>query len=285
MTISNWVYSSNKGENMRQILTNRKLLTICLVLLLNINLFGCSNEKKEEISNLPTVVVGIDQFKPYSYIDNDGNYAGIDVELASEAFKRIGYQAEFTVINWEDKNTLLDNEDIDCIWSCFTMTGRESKYEWVGPYMYSRQVVAVKSDSDIYELSDLANKRIGVQVTTKAMNLFLHIDESSLPEVKYVNSFVSTEDLFASIRKGYVDAISGHEALINELTKSGKYRLLEESPYTSELGVAFKKGTHVEVVEALNTALEEMKDDGSFTSIVTKYGLDENKVIYEGGSK
>lgn len=164
------------------------------------------------------------------------------------------------------------------------MTGREDKYEWVGPYMYSRQVVAVKSASDIYELSDLADKRIGVQITTKAMNLFLHIDESDLPEVKQVNCFSSTEDVFASIRKGYVDAISGHEALINEFIQNsnGAYRLLEESPYTSELGVAFKKGTHVKIVDSLNQALEEMKQDGTFASIVTKYGLDENKVIWEG---
>lgn len=174
---------------MRQILRNFKFLTICLVLLASISLLGCSNEKKEE-SNLETIVVGIDNFNPYSYLDNDGNYAGIDVELATEAFKRIGYKASFKVVNWEDKNNLLNSGNIDCIWSCFTMTGREDKYEWVGPYMYSRQVVAVKSVSDIYELSDLVDKRIGVQITTKAMNLFLHIDESDLPEVKQVNCFL-----------------------------------------------------------------------------------------------
>lgn len=272
---------------MRQILRNFKLLTICLVLLASTSLFGCSNTKKEVSSNLATIVVGIDNFNPYSYLDNDGNYAGIDVELATEAFKRIGYEATFEVINWEDKNNLLNSGEIDCIWSCYTMTGREDKYEWAGPYMYSRQVVAVKSSSDINELSDLANKRIGVQVTTKAMNLFLHIDESDLPEVKQVNCFATTEDIFASLRKGYVDAISGHEALLNEFIQNsnGAYRLLEESPYTSELGVAFKKDTHVEIVESLNTALEEMKEDGTFARIVTKYGLDENKVIWEGENK
>ena len=282
-----WVIVLINGENMRQILRNFILLTICLVLLASTSLLGCSNTKTKVSSNLPTIVVGIDNFNPYSYLDNDGNYAGIDVELATEAFKRIGYEASFEVINWEDKNNLLNSGEIDCIWSCYTMTGREDKYEWAGPYMYSRQVVAVKSTSDINELSDLADKRIGVQVTTKAMNLFLHIDESDLPEVKQVNCFATTEDVFASLRKGYVDAISGHEALINTFIQNsnGAYRLLEESPYTSELGVAFKKGTHAEIVESLNTILEEMKEDGTFARIVRKYGLDENKVIWEGESK
>ncbi len=269
---------------MRQILRNCKLIVICFVLLLNIGLFGCKSTTKEEESNLPTVVVGIDEFKPYSYLDNQGNYAGIDVELASTAFSRLGYQVEFKLIDWEKKKEYLKNGTIDCIWSCFTYTGRENDYEWAGPYMYSRQVVAVKSKSDIYDLQDLENKRIGVQVTTKAMNLFLHIEESSLPKVKQVNTYASTADMFASIRKGYVDAIAGHEALINELIQdsNGAYRLLEESPYTSEIGVAFEKGTHVELVQALNQTLNEMKDDCSFSEIVDKYGLDDEKVIWEG---
>lgn len=75
------------------------------------------------------------------------------------------------------------------------MNGRETNYQWAGPYMYSRQVVAVRADSDIQSLSDLAGKRIGVQATTKAESLFLGEISSLLPEVKQVNSFETTEDM------------------------------------------------------------------------------------------
>ena len=84
-----------------------------------------------------------------------------------------------------------------------------NQYQWAGPYMYSRQVVAVRADSDIQSLSDLAGKRIGVQATTKAESLFLGEISSLLPEVKQVNSFETTEDMFAALRKGYVDAVAG----------------------------------------------------------------------------
>lgn len=141
------------------------------------------------------IVVGIDVFDPYSYLDRNGQFAGIDVELATEAFSRLGYTPEFRTISWPDKDNLLSDGTIDCIWSCFSMNGRETKYQWAGPYMYSRQVVAVRADSDIQSLSDLADKRIGVQATTKAESLFLGEISSLLPEVKQVNSFETTEDM------------------------------------------------------------------------------------------
>ena len=84
-------------------------------------------------------------FDPYSYLDRNGQFAGIDVELATEAFSRLGYTPEFRTISWPDKDNLLSDGTIDCIWSCFSMNGRETKYQWAGPYMYSRQVVAVRS--------------------------------------------------------------------------------------------------------------------------------------------
>ena len=54
------------------------------------------------------------------------------------------------------------------------MNGREDKYQWAGPYLYSRQMVAVRKESEINTIQDLEGKRIAVQATTKAEDLFLH---------------------------------------------------------------------------------------------------------------
>lgn len=247
-------------------------------------LAGCQTKQEQEKSSLETIKVGIDKFEPYSYLDINGEYAGIDVELATQAFEKLGYEPKFQIISWEDKDDYLADGTIDCIWSCYSMTDREDKYQWAGPYMYSRQVVAVRADSEIYTLADLKDKRIGVQATTKAENLFLHLLDSDLPEVKQVNSFSSTEEIFAVLRKGYVDAIAGHEALIGKLTgdDTGAYRMLEESPYMSEIGVAFYKGTHEKLAEELTAVLEEMKEDGTISAIAEKYGLDPEKTVWGG---
>lgn len=164
------------------------------------------------------------------------------------------------------------------------MNGRENDYQWAGPYLYSRQVIAVRNDSGIQTFDDLAGTRVGVQVTTRAAGLFLHTTDSPLPEVKQVNCFASTEDMFAAIRKGYVDAIAGHEALINEFLKNEKgiYRILEESPHVSKAGIAFQKGTHVELAQKVNALIREMSADGTVAEIVSSYGLDAEKVVVEG---
>ena len=148
--------------------------------------------------------------------------------------------------------------------------------------MYSRQVVAVRADSDIQSLSDLAGKRIGVQATTKAESLFLGEISSLLPEVKQVNSFETTEDMFAALRKGYVDAVAGHEALVAKLTNpdESSYRVLAESPYSSELGVAFAKDTHEDLAVQLTQTLEDMKQDGTIGRVAEKFGLDAEKTVW-----
>lgn len=161
------------------------------------------------------------------------------------------------------------------------MNGREEDYQWAGPYLYSRQVIAVRSESEIQDFSDLSGKTVGVQATTRAASLFLHTTDSTLPEVKQVNCFATNEDMFAAIRKDYVDAIAGHEALLNELIEdgNGEYRLLEESPHISKVGVAFAKGTHAELTQQMDEQIKEMSTDGTITGIVKKYGLDAKKVV------
>ena len=205
---------------------------------------GCIIKKaKEADSKLPEIVIGIDYFEPYSYQTSDGEYKGVDVELAREAFQRLGYQPRFENIVWEDKDELLADGTIDCLWSSYSMNGREDKYQWAGPYLYSRQMVVVRAESEIQTLQELKGKRIAVQATTKAEDLFLHNIESDLPQMEQVNCFSTTNELYAALRKDYADAIAGHEAMLGSLVQDGEgaYRMLKESPYKSELGVAFKK--------------------------------------------
>lgn len=75
--------------------------------------------------------------------------------------------AEFTIIDWDLKTQLLETGDIDCVWGSFTINGREDDYRWAGPYMASRQVVAVMPGSDIETIADLEGRTLAVQSTTK----------------------------------------------------------------------------------------------------------------------
>ena len=276
----------NRKSNSR---TRGKRICIAAVLLVcSLILGGCGGKKEKAAdSELPVIVIGMDYFEPYSYQASDGKYQGIDVELAKEAFRRLGYQPKFENIVWEDKDELLTDGTIDCLWSSYSMNGREDKYQWAGPYLYSRQMVVVKNESKIQTLQDLKGKRIAVQATTKAEDLFLHNIEADVPQMEQVNCFSTTNELYAALRKNYVDAIAGHEAMLGSLVQSGEgaYRMLKESFYKSEIGVAFKKGTHEEVAAELTKTLKKMQDEGITEEIVTKYGLDADEILPGGESK
>lgn len=91
---------------------------------------GCSYNSSDSSSNssLATIVVGSDTYSPYVSNDENGNPVSIDVAILTDAFHRIGYDPEFKYIDWEKKSELFESGEIDCIASCFSMTGRESQY-------------------------------------------------------------------------------------------------------------------------------------------------------------
>lgn len=137
----------------------KRLTALVLIMIMCMALLtGCSGSSTVQNEELPVINIGSDSYPPYNYLDEDGIPTGIDIELAIEAFGRMGYKVNIVYIDWDRKKTLVDDGEIDCIWGCFSMEGRLDEYRWAGSYMVSRQVVAVKENSDIYTLSDLAGK-------------------------------------------------------------------------------------------------------------------------------
>lgn len=234
---------------------------------------GCGRKSREtESRNLPTVVVGCDNYSPFSYADADGEMTGIDVELAREAFERMGYAPEFVFISWEDKKELLAEGTIDCIWSSFTMTGREEEYNWAGPYMKSRQVVAVNEDSDIQTLQDLEDKVIAVQNTTKPEDI-IRSHDGTVPKLRKVISVQKRDLIFILLSKGYVDALAAHDTSVDQFTADTglKFRILKEPLQSVELGVAFDKNDARGLDTQLTKVLAQMQKDGTTERIIGGY--------------
>lgn len=232
--------------------------------------------------NLLTVTVGCDNYAPFSYVDVDGNMTGIDVDLAREAFARMGVQVRFTIINWEEKKELLRRGEIDCIWSSFTINGREDEYQWAGPYMESHQVVAVNPDSDIISLQDLADRTIAVQSTTKPEDI-IRSHDGTLPRLRKVISVQKRDLIFVLLSKGYVDALAAHDTAVEEfMAETGlEFRILEEPLQTVGLGIAFDKADDRGLHTQLNAVLAQMRADGTIAKIIGEYLPDADR--YLGG--
>ena len=244
----------------------RRIFGVFAAALAGVLLCGCTaaEDMQEHQTETPiTIKVGSDNYPPFNYTDENGNPAGIDVDLAKESFGRLGYAVSFVGIDWEEKKKLVEHGDIDCIWGCFSIDGREDEYNWTEPYMISRQVVAVNRSSDIYRLSDLEGRTIAVQSTTKPESIFLERTDSRIPLVREVYSLEDRELLYTSLGKGYdVD-----------------YRILDESILTTGIGVAFAKNDARGLNEQLSRVFEEMRADGTTRTIIGRYLSDPDKYL------
>lgn len=248
-------------------------------------LCGCRDNQYDVNANegvqLKEIIIGSDIQPPFNYVDSDGNPTGIDVELATEAFRRMGYKAVFVNINWDDKQELLSSHTIDCVWGSLSMNGREDKYRWAGPYMKSRIVIAVNKDSDIYTIEDLWDKTVAVQAASKPEEMFLNMADSKIPRIRSLLSMKNRELTYPMLSKGYADALAVNEVIINQYMKdyNMQFRILEESLDTVGLGVAFDKNDTRGIDRRLTDILINMHDDGTEKEILEKYVEDTDKYL------
>lgn len=225
---------------------------------------GRTGKTDDYTAAMPVIVVGSDNYPPFNYMGTDGAPTGIDVELATEAFGRLGYRVKFVTIDWEKKKELVENDTIDCIWGSFSMDGREEEYQWAGPYLHSRQVVAVHS-------------------TTKPEELFLNAEQNGLPRLRRLYSLQNRDLLYTTLLKGYADALAAHESAIRQFMKdySVEYRILDEPLMTARLGVAFAKERGDDLPQQLTEVFQEMLADGTVRQIVSRY-LDDPEHYLDG---
>ena len=176
-------------------------------------------------------------------------------------------------INWEKKKELVESGEIDCIMGCFSMEGRLDDYRWAGPYIASRQVVAVNENSNIYKLSDLEGKNLAVQSTTKPESIFLNRTDERIPKLGNLISLGHRELIYTFLGKGYADAVGAHEESVIQYMKDydAKFRILDEPLMTVGIGVAFSKNETRDLPEKLEQTLDEMKEDGTSAKIIGKY--------------
>ncbi len=230
-------------------------------------LCACSDTAQQPETEKPKIRIGGTTYAPYFYRNIGGNYTGIDVEIAEEACARIGYEPVFEELNIDRRFELLDEDYVDCLWSCLTMDGREEEFIWAGPYMYPQRVVAVQAGSTSEE------------IILKGLN-------PNLPEITDLSTFSTVGEVFTSLRKGYVDAIIGHESSLRLYTDEypDGYRYLNMSVCSDAVGVAFKPNGDAALAEKLTQALLEMREDGTTAAIVKKYGLDV-EISVNGGTE
>ena len=255
------------------------LSALCLATLLA----GCN--KKETTENTSVQAVSSEEEKfvfkhgfdldypPYSYINDDGEVGGFDVELCQAVCEYYGWEYQAVPFNWDAKDAELNAGNCDCIWSGFTRNGREDDYTWSISYSDNTQMIMVADDSDIKTLADLTGKVVGVQTATSAYELLQ--DEEG--QKKLCDTFASLEVFdtytvaFSSLKAGGSDALAIDVTSGNFLmSETPGYHFLEETLGSEQYAIGFRKGD-TELCEKINAALKALVEDGTYAEIGAKY--------------
>ena len=239
--------------------------------------------QEETTADDNTFVVGFDaEFPPYGYKNDDGEYVGFDLDLAQEVCDRNGWILKKQPIEWNSKDMELNSGSISCIWNGFTMNGREDAYTWTTPYVDNSQVVVVRKDSGITQLTDLSGKVVAVQADSSALAALTGEDASeenkalaeTFKELQQVGDYNSA---FMNLESGAVNAICMDIGVANyEIESRGdKFMMLEDRLSSEEYGIGFKKG-NTELRDKVQATLLDMLADGTFEEIAEKWGLEES---------
>ena len=245
----------------------------------SVNTDGAGSAKNDS----KTFTVGFDaNFPPYGYQDENGDYVGFDLDLATEVCARNGWEVVYQPIDWDSKDMELESGTIDCIWNGFTMSEeRLDQYAWSDPYVDNSQVFVVAADAGIASQADLAGKNVAVQTDSSALEALESEDcadlTASFADLVVVPDYNTA---FLNLESGAADAIAMDIGVAKYQCeeRDGQFVILDEVLVSEEYGVGFLKG-NTELRDKVQATLDEMAADGTFMEIAKKWDLQDCVVL------
>ena len=225
-----------------------------------------------------SITVGFDNTSvPMGFEEKDGNYAGFDIELAQYVSKKLGITVHFQPIDWDMKETELQNGTIDAIWNGYSATDeRREKVAFTIPYMQNTQILVVKKTSGIHSVEDMTGKVLGAQNGSSGM-----LDFEEHPEVLKNRVKGGDADQYQSVNEAIIDLKNDRiDALLIDRVYADYYLTTEgiadeydtiPSGFESESFAVGVRPADKKLLEALNQAFKELYQEGIFQQISKKW--------------
>lgn len=239
-------------------------------------LAGCASNKGtpavnslEEIKANGVLKIGTEgTYAPFTFHDETGKLTGFDVEIAEEVTKRIGVKAEFIETKWDGMFAGLDAKRFQMVANQVGINEeRKAKYDFSDPYIVSGAVLIVRDDNTtITKFEDLAGKKSGQSLTSNLGK----IATSYGAELVTVDGFNQAVDLLLS---GRIDATVNESLSFLDYKKQKPdtpIKIVAKLEAQDQNAFLFNKGNE-ELVTAVNKALKDMKDDGTYLAISEKW--------------
>lgn len=211
-------------------------------------------------------------FPPYEMTDDNGNYVGIDIEVAEAIADKLGLELQVDDMDFDAALLAAQTGKSDMVMAGVTVTEeRQTVMDFSNTYANGIQVVIVPEDSDIASIDDLTGKAIGVQRGTTGDLYCSDTVENGGFGAENVTPYPDGLTAVQALNNGQVDCVVIDNAPAQEFVEANPGLKILDTEYANEeyaIGVA--KG-NTAMLDAINGALEELKADGTVQSIVDKY--------------
>ncbi|NIA19850.1 MAG: transporter substrate-binding domain-containing protein [Xanthomonadaceae bacterium] len=268
------------------------LLTISLLMLaLPAGLIAGETLKRVESKGVLKVATS-PNWPPQSFINDNNEMDGFDVDVAKEVAKRLGVKVKFVTPDWNIITSGRWNGRWDLSVGSMTPTKKRAEVlDFPAIYHYSTNSFVVHKDSKAMKMADLEGKKIGVAAGSTGdlyMKRKLVIDAVNAPEVKYafktddIKAYTAIAPAWDDLRLGdgvRLDAVIDNRNALEKAVKSGyPFRVLDGAAFAEPLALATDKGD-AEFNQKLAEIVKAMRSEGVLKNISLKwFGLDTTKV-------
>ncbi|MBQ7935981.1 MAG: transporter substrate-binding domain-containing protein [Clostridia bacterium] len=255
----------------------KRVIALLAIAMLMLTMTACGGDKtdSEYVKDKGTLVVGITDFAPMDYQNEDGEWIGFDADLAKAFAESLGVEVEFSVITWGQKHSELEAKNIDVVWNGMTITDEvKGLMDVSNAYCENAQVVVMTKENAAKYTTVESMKELRFAVE----------DGSAGEEMAEENGFttVPVEDqamTLMEVKSGTSDA-----AVIDMLMAGamiGEGTDYADLVYTLELnseeyGVGFRKGS--DLVQLINEFFVEAYADGTITELANTYKIADNVI-------
>ncbi|VTS71305.1 amino acid ABC transporter substrate-binding protein [Streptococcus australis] len=263
----------------------RKKIALVLALFFNFFLTACTQKVSDpkqdnwaKYQEQGSITIGFDNtFVPMGFEEKNGQYVGFDIDLAQAVSEKLGIQVNFQPIDWDMKETELQNGTIDAIWNGYSATDeRREKVAFTIPYMENQQILVSKKSQNIQSVKDMNNKVLGAQAGSSGYLNFEAQPDLLKNQVKdqKANQYQSFNEALIDLKNDRIDALLIDRVYANYYLQSegilSDYNVFSAG-FESEAFAVGVRPADKTLLAALNQAFISLYQEGKFQEISQKW--------------
>ena len=265
-------------------MTNKKIALV-LVSFLTLFLTACTQKASDpkqdnwnKYQEQGSITIGFDNtFVPMGFEEKYGQYTGFDIDLAQAVSEKLDFKVQFQPIDWDMKETELQNGTIDAIWNGYSATDeRREKVAFSIPYMENQQVLVAKKSQQIHSVEDMKDKTLGAQAGSSG-----YLDFEAQPDLlknrvkdQKANQYQSFNEALIDLKNDRIDALLIDRVYANYYLQSegilNDYNVFSAG-FESESFAVGVRPADKRLLQALNQSFVELHQEGKFQEISQKW--------------